>query len=73
MIGVISNWPIWKSGSPAVTASHVLVATGRRANLDGLEEFVPDLAVRRIPDANHWVVHQKPDLVNSYIREFISA
>ena len=42
------------------------------ANLDGLEEFVPDLTVRRVPDANHWVVHQKPDLVNSYIREFIS-
>ncbi len=42
------------------------------ANLDGLDEFVPDLTVRRIPDANHWVVHQKPDLVNSYIREFLT-
>jgi pimeloyl-ACP methyl ester carboxylesterase len=41
------------------------------ANLDGLEEFVPDLTVRRIPDANHWVVHQKPELVNQYIREFL--
>jgi epoxide hydrolase 4 len=41
------------------------------ANLDGLEEFVPDLTVSRIPDANHWVVHQKPDLVNGYIREFL--
>jgi pimeloyl-ACP methyl ester carboxylesterase len=41
------------------------------ANLDGLEELVPDLTVRRIPDANHWVVHQKPDLVNAYIREFL--
>jgi len=42
------------------------------ANLDGLEEFVPDLTVRRIPDANHWVIHQKPDLVNGYVREFLS-
>jgi len=42
-------------------------------NLDGLEQFVPDLTVRRIPDANHWVVHQKPDLINSYLREFLSA
>ena len=42
------------------------------ANLEGLDEFVPDLTVRRIPDANHWVVHQKPDLVNSYIREFLT-
>jgi pimeloyl-ACP methyl ester carboxylesterase len=40
------------------------------ANLDGLEEFVPNLTVRRVPDANHWIVHQKPELVNRYIREF---
>jgi len=43
------------------------------ANLDGLDEFVPNLTVHRIPDANHWVVHQRPDLVNGYIREFLSA
>ena len=42
------------------------------ANLDGLEEFVPNLTVRRIPDANHWVVHQRPDLVNGYIKEFLA-
>lgn len=41
-------------------------------NLEGLERFVPDLTVRRISDANHWVVHQKPDLVNRYIREFLA-
>ena len=42
-------------------------------NLNGLEQFVPDLTVRRIPDANHWVVHQKPELVNGYIREFLES
>jgi pimeloyl-ACP methyl ester carboxylesterase len=40
-------------------------------NLEGLEQFVPDLTVRRIPDGNHWVIYQKPELVNRYIREFI--
>jgi pimeloyl-ACP methyl ester carboxylesterase len=40
-------------------------------NLDGLDQFVPNLAVKRIPDASHWVVHEKPTLVNSYIRDFI--
>jgi len=40
-------------------------------NLDGLEEYVPELTVKRIPDASHWVVHEKPALVNSYIRDFI--
>ena len=42
------------------------------ANLECLDQFVPQLTSRRIPDANHWVVHQRPDLVNRYIREFLA-
>ncbi len=40
-------------------------------NLDGLGEYVPDLTVRRIPGASHWVVHEQPDVVSGYIREFL--
>lgn len=40
-------------------------------NLEGLDAFVPKLTVKRVPDAAHWIVHEKPDLVNRYIREFI--
>jgi pimeloyl-ACP methyl ester carboxylesterase len=40
-------------------------------NLDGLEDYVADLTVKRIPDATHWVVHEQPELVNSLIRHFI--
>ncbi len=43
------------------------------ANLDGLEEFVPDLTVKRIPEGNHWVIHERPELVNRYIREFLAS
>ena len=42
-------------------------------NLDGLEEFVPDLKILRFPDASHWVVHEQPDQINSAIREFLAA
>lgn len=41
-------------------------------NLNGLEEFVPDLTVRRVPKGSHWVAHEYPELVNGYIREFIA-
>jgi epoxide hydrolase 4 len=41
-------------------------------NLEGLDAYVPTLTVRRIPDATHWVVHEKPELVNRYIRDFIA-
>ena len=41
-------------------------------NLDGLERFVPDLTVKRVPDGSHWVVHEQPALVNRLIREFLA-
>jgi pimeloyl-ACP methyl ester carboxylesterase len=40
-------------------------------NLVGLEPYVANLTIKRIPDGSHWVIHEKPDLINSYIREFI--
>jgi len=40
-------------------------------NLDGLDQFVPTLTVKRIPEGSHWVIHEKPAEVNGYIREFI--
>lgn len=42
-------------------------------NLEGLDQFVPELTIRRIPDGTHWVVHEKADEVNGYIREFLAA
>jgi pimeloyl-ACP methyl ester carboxylesterase len=41
-------------------------------NLDGLEDYVADLTLNRIPDATHWVVHEQPEVVNSLIRQFVS-
>ena len=43
------------------------------ANLTGLEQFIPALTVRRIPDGSHWVIHEHPALVNRYIREFLAT
>jgi epoxide hydrolase 4 len=40
-------------------------------NLDGLNEYVPQLTIKRVPDGSHWVIHEKPAEVNGYIREFI--
>ena len=36
--------------------------------LDGLEHWVPDLRVQRLPDASHWVVHEQPATVVAAIR-----
>ncbi len=43
------------------------------SNLDGLEQFVPNLTVKQVPDGSHWVVHEKPALVNQWIRDFLEG
>lgn len=40
--------------------------------LDGLDELVPDLRIRRIPEGSHWVVHEQPRQVSEAIREFLT-
>ncbi len=41
-------------------------------NLTGLDAYVPQLTVRRIPDATHWVVRERPAEVNRLIRTFLA-
>ena len=38
-----------------------------------LEQWVPNLLSKRIPDSGHWVQEEKPDTVNSYIEEFLQG
>lgn len=35
--------------------------------LDGLERWIPDLRLRRVPDASHWIAHEQPALVTEEI------
>ncbi|HYU20990.1 MAG TPA: alpha/beta hydrolase [Chloroflexota bacterium] len=39
---------------------------------EGLEEWVSDLCLQRVPDAGHWVQHERPELVNQLLLEFLS-
>jgi pimeloyl-ACP methyl ester carboxylesterase len=39
--------------------------------LDGLDAWVPDLQVERLPDANHWVQLDAPDRVNAALLDFL--
>lgn len=41
------------------------------SNLDGLEQYVPDLTVKRIPDGTHWVIHEQPALVAQHMRDWL--
>jgi pimeloyl-ACP methyl ester carboxylesterase len=39
---------------------------------DGLDEWVPDIRIERLPGAGHWVPYERPDEVNATIRAFIA-
>jgi pimeloyl-ACP methyl ester carboxylesterase len=38
----------------------------------GTDEYVKDLQIRYIPHCSHWVQQEQPELVNQYMREFLS-
>lgn len=40
--------------------------------LDGLERWVPQLGIERVPDASHWIVHEQPDRVVATIRRLLA-
>jgi epoxide hydrolase 4 len=40
-------------------------------NLNGLDEYVKNLKVQRIPDGTHWVIHEKTGEVIQDMREFL--
>lgn len=40
--------------------------------VDGLDRFVPQLRLERIPEGTHWVVHEQPERINLLIRSALS-
>jgi pimeloyl-ACP methyl ester carboxylesterase len=41
--------------------------------LDGLDRWVPDLRLVRVPKASHWIVHEQPERVVEEIRRSLGA
>ena len=54
---------IWGEADRALPASLLL----------GIEAFIPDLQIVRIPEGGHWVIHEQPQRVNALLRQFLSS
>ena len=52
---------IWGEQDPALVP----------ALTEGLDAWVPDLRVVRVPDSSHWVQQEKPELVNAELLRFL--
>jgi epoxide hydrolase 4 len=44
----------------------------RPSLIEGLERWVPNLTLRRVPDAGHWIVHEQPALVAETIASLLA-
>jgi len=45
----------------------------RPGMLDGLDAYVSDLEIVRVPDASHWIVHERPALITRVIADAAAA
>ncbi|WP_395056079.1 alpha/beta fold hydrolase [Polaromonas sp.] len=43
------------------------------ALIDGLEAYVPNMQLQKIPGASHWIVHERPALVARLLQDFLSG
>lgn len=41
------------------------------ALLDGLGDFVPQMELKRVEGATHWIVHEQPALIAAYLQDFL--
>jgi pimeloyl-ACP methyl ester carboxylesterase len=41
------------------------------ALIDGLENYVPDMRLQKVPGASHWIVHEQPERVIVCLQDFL--
>jgi len=40
--------------------------------LDGLAAYIPRLTVETVPEASHWIVHERPEFVAERLGAFLA-
>lgn len=38
--------------------------------IDGIEKWVPEVEIHRVPDATHWIVHEEPQIISNLISDW---
>jgi pimeloyl-ACP methyl ester carboxylesterase len=41
--------------------------------IEGLEDYIPQLTLEPVPDATHWIVHERPQRVIQSLQRFLAA
>jgi pimeloyl-ACP methyl ester carboxylesterase len=40
--------------------------------IEGLDDYIADLRIARVPGATHWIVHEQPALVTRLLADFFA-
>jgi epoxide hydrolase 4 len=40
--------------------------------IEGLDDYIPNLTLKKVNDATHWVIHEQPQLVIGYVQDFLN-
>jgi epoxide hydrolase 4 len=40
--------------------------------IEGLDDYIPNLTLKKVDDATHWVIHEQPQLVIGYLQDFLN-
>lgn len=40
--------------------------------IEGLDDYIPNLTIKKVANATHWVIHEQPQLVAGYVQDFLN-
>ena len=66
-----SNFPVIEIPTLVIWGDGDIVLSP--ACLEGLEQYVPNLTLHRLPGVSHWVQEEAPDTVNRMIEAFLAG
>jgi pimeloyl-ACP methyl ester carboxylesterase len=41
--------------------------------IEGLDDYIPDLRLEKVPGATHWIIHERPDFVAARLAAFLAS
>jgi pimeloyl-ACP methyl ester carboxylesterase len=41
--------------------------------IDGLDDYIPKLTLKKVSNATHWVIHEQPQLISAYLQNFLAV
>ncbi|KAL1916175.1 uncharacterized protein VTP21DRAFT_6179 [Calcarisporiella thermophila] len=70
------NWEQCKDLDPVISHKALMVGAGKDVALpprmlEGMQKFIPNVEIKVIEDSGHWILWEKPELVNAYLDEWL--